>query len=112
MSEISVTGYSDDSIVLKGAIKEQFYIGTGDVSNLLVFSDGTILEIEYTSDAVWKIVQINAGEAELERADDEGRDYSDFVRLHGDFDFVVRTESKKGEHDLHYISEGNPDESS
>lgn len=87
---LTVYGASDDLIEIEGDISEEFqYLDSGD---LLAFSDGTILDIEYRR-GIWRIVPVYRGRAALlinpavEGDDDH---YSDRVTLNGvTVDWVV-----------------------
>lgn len=69
---LTVYGASDDTIVVEGDISEEFPYarrGHGQASGeLLAFSDGTILRIEWApaGAAVWRIEPVVYGAADLE----------------------------------------------
>jgi hypothetical protein len=80
---IKIYGASDDLIELDGDIREEF--GTGE--GVLLFSDGTMLEVRYNSMGQWKISVLQTGEAHVHRAmaagDPDGPNYTDVVHLIG-----------------------------
>lgn len=57
---LTVTGASDDLIILNGAIVEEFarYDSDGDY---LAFSDGTVLKAVYDQDGIWRFNLIHKG---------------------------------------------------
>lgn len=81
---IKIYGHSDDCIEIDGDIEEEFTY-YDDEPHYLGFSDGTVLKIFYDETGLWKIVQINKGEADFEfefvATDAESDDYSDIVIL-------------------------------
>lgn len=87
---ITVYGASDDCIEVEGDIREEFSYqkrGYGQpTGELLAFSDGTILRIEFTDAGVWRISPVarGAGRLDIVQASegDEG-DYSDVANLDG-----------------------------
>lgn len=54
--ETRVTGWSDDLIELDGAIYEEF--DTYDAQSRLTFDNGAVLLINYTSEGIWRIVNV------------------------------------------------------
>jgi hypothetical protein len=66
---ITVYGASDDLIEVDGDISAEFAYqkrGYGQPSgDLLAFSDGTILRVEFTRSGVWRITPVVRGSAEL-----------------------------------------------
>lgn len=95
MARVEVYGASDDLIEVEGAIREEFnalgQAADGGEGGLLAFSDGTVLEVEYTSSGVWRISRIAAGGAVYQRTEATGPDgdYTDRVALVGDISWVV-----------------------
>lgn len=80
---ITIYGASDDLIEIDGDISEEF---TYADNNLLAFSDGTILRIEYGYSGVWRISPVVRGAASLaiEQAPEGDDDnYSDRATLDG-----------------------------
>jgi hypothetical protein len=67
---IEVYGSSDDLIEVEGAIREEFNYqqnGYGQPSgDLLAFSDGTVLRIEYAAGGVWRITPVVSGSSEVQ----------------------------------------------
>lgn len=97
MSEVKVSGASDDIINIDGAISEEFSCWGGDdpEPRFLAFSDGTLLSIQYgVGGGLWRINRLSAGTAEYEKveATDEDENYSDVVTLRGDLRWVVMGE--------------------
>ena len=97
MTTVTINGASDDLIEVAGAIEEEFPYqqrGHGQPSgNLLAFSDGTILRIEFNHEGVWRIQPVQRGTAwlgiEPAPEGDEGN-YSDVATLTGDVWWVVQ----------------------
>jgi hypothetical protein len=61
---IKVYGASDDLIEIDGDIREEFNTHDG----ILLFSDGTMLEVRFNGMGLWKISVLQAGEAHVHRA--------------------------------------------
>jgi hypothetical protein len=87
---ITIYGASDDLIEVDGDISEEFpwqKRGYGQPSgDLLAFSDGTILRIEFTDSGVWRITPVVRGAADLtiEQAPEGDEDnYTDKATLSG-----------------------------
>ena len=58
---VKIYGYSDDLIEVEGDIKAEFG-AWDDGINYMIFSNGTVLSIEYTSEGVWRLNRIYKGE--------------------------------------------------
>lgn len=89
---ITVSGASDDLIVVEGDINEEFYY-TGDRPNagdLLAFSDGTILRIKFDNDrGGWRITPVTgAGNVAIVQAPEDAEGATDKATLKG-ADWVV-----------------------
>ena len=90
---IHVYGASDDLIEVEGDIVEEFsYSDDEDRGDVLAFSDGTLLSVEYTRDGIWRISPLSRGSAEMTitqavSADDD--EYSDKATLDGDIRWVA-----------------------
>lgn len=99
LAVIEVTGASDDLIELDGDIRDEFsYAGGRD---RLVFSDGTILTVEYDREGVWRIRPIEYGGASVmvrPAPDDNEDDYTDNVTLTGDIEWVLHGDQKVKAH--------------
>lgn len=87
---ITVYGASDDCIEVDGDISEEFsYQGRGygqATGDLLAFSDGTILRIEFTREGVWRIALVVHGSADLsieQAPEGDEENYSDRATLSG-----------------------------
>lgn len=81
---ITICGASDDLIEIEGDVREEFNVG-GE-SRLLAFSDGTVLRVEYTPAAVWRVTPVRAGGGHLDvvhAPEDDEDDYSDRATLTG-----------------------------
>lgn len=92
---ITVYGHSDDLIEVEGAISEEFTYTDPDepgIGDLLAFSDGTILRIEYTVAGTWRITPVVHGSAELsiQQTSESSDGYSDVATLVGDVRWVVQ----------------------
>jgi hypothetical protein len=85
---ITIYGARDDLIEVDGDISEEFTYaerGSGN-GDLLAFSDGTILRVEYTRTGVWRITPVAQGSAELhieQAPEDDDCNYSDHAVLSG-----------------------------
>jgi len=69
MTQLTITGHSDDLIEIEGDIREEFtYREPHDASEapLLAFSDGTVLRIFFNDAGVWRITPVTRGDADLE----------------------------------------------
>jgi hypothetical protein len=85
---VKVYGQSDDLIEVEGSIREEF---EGYDANFLHFGDGTILEVWFNNDGIWRIERTKEGSATCEivkcALDDEELS-SDVAMLTGDLDRV------------------------
>lgn len=66
MPETKIYGASDDLIELEGQITEEFNHcdNYGEhVMAILAFSDGTLLEVDYDKDGIWRIKTLAQGDA-------------------------------------------------
>lgn len=84
--QIEIYGSSDDLIEIEGDFTEEFY--SYDKGNYLIFSDGTVLEIEYTVAGHWRINLHTLGEylsvvTKTLPVKDGPNDYSDVAYLTG-----------------------------
>ena len=61
MIGLVVTGYSDDIIVIEGEIHENFYVLLNEQDGFLSFSDGTLLQVEYDLDGIWRFSVLYRG---------------------------------------------------
>jgi hypothetical protein len=96
---VRVYGSSDDLIEVDGDIYEEFTAKTDDAGDLLAFSDGTLLSVQYDDNGLWRIHRLIEGSMTYEKIeatiDAEGhRDdgtpaYSDVVTLTGEVTWVV-----------------------
>lgn len=101
MSSVTIYGSSDDLIELEGGLSEKFYalrFGHDDAKEggILAFSDGTVLEINYGTEGVWRINKLASGSAFYEKDEDPGDDenrYSDIVTLTGEIAWCVHGKS-------------------
>lgn len=85
MAEVTIYGASDDLVELDGDFYEE--ISAYNSTTLLAFGDGTLLEVKYALEGVWRIRRVYEGTAEYENDEDPGNDenrYSDKVTLRGD----------------------------
>lgn len=91
---IEVYGSSDDLVEVEGDIREEFQYGSNDDGDgdILGFSDGTILRIQYTNEGIWRITRLRTGTATLEvvpAVDSDSDNYSDRATLDGEIAWVV-----------------------
>lgn len=60
--EITIEGYSDDAILVKGpSFTEQFDVNPDDGPIFLGVGDGTLFEVTYTEDALWRLIPLAIG---------------------------------------------------
>jgi hypothetical protein len=88
---ITVYGASDDLIEVEGDITEEFDIDGG--GPLLAFSDGTVLQIEWTRVGIWRITPLIKGTGVLTITQaplDDDRDRTDRAVLDADIRWVLR----------------------
>lgn len=65
-TKIEINGASDDTLVVSGAVNEEFpYAGQDDRGDLLVFSDGTVLRAKFDTDGVWRLTPYACGSGKL-----------------------------------------------
>lgn len=63
-----VTGGSDDLIEIDGDIREEFNVHMeDDLRFVLGFSEGTLLEVEYDKDGLWRFRCLVSGAAEMSK---------------------------------------------
>jgi hypothetical protein len=83
MTQIKIYGASDDLIEIEGDIREEFEYWS-NYKNYFAFSDGTLLQIEYCDDGIWRIKRIVAGSLDFTNEEAADADaYSDVVTLSG-----------------------------
>lgn len=94
---VTIYGSSDDLIEIDGDIREEFpYVerGIGQMAgDLLAFSDGTVLRIEYTDAGVWRLTRVARGTAALvieQAVEADAKSYSDRATLTGEVSWVVQ----------------------
>lgn len=91
---ITICGASDDMVIAEGAINDEWDY-TGDdpdwPGDVVAFSDGTVLRIQFTEDGFWRITPTAKGPAfiRIDQATDEDEDYTDKARVSGDVRWVV-----------------------
>jgi hypothetical protein len=78
LETVQISGHSDDIITLEGQIRGELYANY-DEPTLVVLSDGTVLQIEYNQDGIWKITTEAVGSDSSIRITPAGEqhDYSD-----------------------------------
>lgn len=87
MAKLIITGSSDDLIEIEGEFREEFNVYTDDQKDgfLLAVSDGTLLNINYDQDGIWRIKRLKSGGATFNKVEgDVERDTNDVVTLEGD----------------------------
>lgn len=95
MSKVTIYGASDDLIEVEGDLIEEFNPAYDSEGTLLAFGDGTLLDVRYAHNGVWRITQRAAGSATFEKVEapvDEEDNYSDRVTLTGDLRWVLAAE--------------------
>lgn len=82
---ITVFGHSDDLIEIEGDLREEFTYKEHD-NNYLAFSDGTLLDIQYNDEGIWRIHKLAQGDAVcvLSQGTDSQSDYTDRMVLQGE----------------------------
>lgn len=88
---ITVYGASDDLIEVEGDITEEFDIDHG--GPIFVFSDGTVIQIEFSKVGIWRITPMVYGTGALTVVQaplDYDANYSDRATLDADIRWVVR----------------------
>ncbi len=89
MSATTITGASDDLIEIDGQIVEEFPHAE-ETAALLAFSDGTLLQVEYDKDGIWRVKRLAAGECELTHSPGSvDLDTNDVAILTGDLRWCV-----------------------
>ena len=89
MSEFvtTITGASDDLIEIDGQLSEELNFYTGgddDEAGVLAFSDGTLLEVRYDMDGIWRFDRLASGTCEFTlKPGDVVDDVNDHVTLKG-----------------------------
>lgn len=91
MAITTIYGASDDLIELEGQLNEEFNPSyQRKTPSLLAFSDGTLLEMWYDNDGIWRIKQLIAGiSAYTHEAGSIADDTPDKVTLMGDLRWCV-----------------------
>lgn len=104
--QTKIYGASDDLIELEGQISEEFN-GGGDEGDILAFSDGTLLEVLYDKDGIWRIKQLAAGTCVFaHKAGSVKDDTPDEAVLTGDLKWVVKSE--RGQYSPHIVKTKKP----
>lgn len=91
---VTLSGHSDDLVELDGVLSEE-WTSYGEQA-VVVFSDGTVLEIEFGPDGVWRITSLATGTAELaiqEAPTDDEDNYTDVATLTGDIRWAMFTKT-------------------
>ena len=91
---IKIYGASDDLIELEGDVTEEFpFADKGEGGDLLAFSNGTVLRIDYTDPGVWRITPVIHGVGRFvltQCPEDDDNNYSDIAEIHdADITWVV-----------------------
>lgn len=87
-----ITGASDDLIEVDGDIREEFTYNNDEDGDLLAFSDGTVLRIQFSDWGVWRITTVARGSASLaidQQPEDQEEEGTDKATLDGDIRWVV-----------------------
>ncbi|HEY8692671.1 MAG TPA: hypothetical protein VIR57_08005 [Chloroflexota bacterium] len=87
---IKVYGASDDLVEVEGDIREEF-TPRDDNPSILAFSDGTVLDIQYGSEGIWRINRLATGSvySHVQAPPDDDDNYSDVVTLDGEITWVL-----------------------
>ena len=93
---IKICGSSDDLIELEGDVTEEFsFTDNGEGGDLLAFSNGTVLRInyDYANSGVWRIIPVVHGTGRFvltQCPEDDEDNYSDIAEIHdADITWVV-----------------------
>jgi hypothetical protein len=96
VSEVTVYGAFDDLVEIEGDLNEEFNPSYDGEGMLLAFGDGTVLDVRYDDNGVWRITQREAGSASFEKVEappDDKENYSDRVTLRGELRWVMAGEN-------------------
>jgi hypothetical protein len=109
--ETRITGASDDLIELEGQITEEFTGGWYDdakyAGDILAFSDGTLLEVLYDSDGIWRVKRLAEGACDYSHTPGSvAEDRPDVAVLRGDLRWVVKSE--RGQYSPHIVKQAGP----
>lgn len=87
-----ISGASDDLIWVRGELHEEFYLHNEKDGDLLAFSDGTLLRVQFDSDGTWRITRLMRGQAAMDLDQAEAGGGTDTVTLDliGAFTWVVQ----------------------
>lgn len=88
---VTITGASDDGVVIDGSISEEFtfYSEGDDDCRFLAFSDGTLLRAVYDNDGIWRLTKLFSGAAKFSKEDGSvEEDTNDVVTLDGEIKWV------------------------
>jgi len=91
LMELKVSGHSDDIVCVEGDIEEEFYFDDGSPV-YLAFSDGTLVQVEYTNSGIWSIHILASGfgaSVKHDPATNIDDDYSDVVTIHSEISWVL-----------------------
>jgi len=91
MSQIIITGASDDLIEIDGDLSEEFnwYVTEDDDRRFLAVSDGTLLAVQYDGDGLWRFVVLVTGAAQYQHEPGSvADDTNDVVTLTQDAPFA------------------------
>ena len=94
---VKVYGASDDLIEIEGDIRAEFgaSINEGE-TNLLAFSDGTLLRLTYDYDGIWRITIVELGTSTVVQTHGSVKDdTNDVVTIKGDVRWVVCADGEK-----------------
>ncbi len=90
---VTISGHSDDLIEVEGDIREEFGIDYDSHGELFAFSDGTIIQVQYSKVGVWRITPMVKGSGELtivQAPVDDDSNYTDRATLDADIRWVLR----------------------
>lgn len=90
MAEVRVYGASDDLIEVEGDIFEEWG-HSNEHPALLAFSDGTLLELRYDEDGLWRITRLAEGTATFTNVPGNPTDdVCDVATLVGDLRWCIK----------------------
>lgn len=86
---LRVYGSSDDLIEVDGDVREEFVLFDEDAGDILAFSNGVVLRVQYDVDGFWRIRSLAGHKLVRRREPVEDGDYSDVALIEGSVSWVV-----------------------
>lgn len=97
MTQITITGASDDLIEIDGDIREEWnWFPKDNEARWIGVSDGTLLTVRYDNDGLWRFDPVVKGSAEYLKTDGSvEEDTNDVIALMGNIRWVMFGVEKK-----------------